>query len=110
MSRLFQPKFRLLGQLAKLEDVKIEFFFQIVTQFSPIMMFAGQHKILGSRGSHQLGPLCRIEEMCRELGPEFLVLEIGGEVLIHVVHDLHVPGIIRVTTVPLIPEPLKSYH
>ena len=71
------------------------------------MMFAGQHKIFGSRGSHQLGPLCRIEEMCRELGPELLVLKVGSEVLIHVVHDLHIPGIIRVTTVPLIPEPLE---
>ena len=70
------------------------------------MMFACQHKIFGPRGRHQLGPLCRIEEMCRELGPKLLILEVGGVVLGHVVHYLHVPGIIGITTVPLIPEPL----
>ena len=73
------------------------------------MMFAGQDEVLCSRGSHQLGPLCRIEEMRCELRPELLVLEVGGVVLGHVVHDLHVPCIVGVTPVPLIPEPLKSH-
>ena len=69
-------------------------------------MFAGQDEVLCSRGSHQLGPLCRIEEMRCELRPKLLVLEVGGVVLGHVVHYLHVPGVVGITTVPLIPEPL----
>ena len=72
------------------------------------MVFAGEDEVLGSTGGHQLCPGGRVEEMGRELGAELLVLEVGREMLLHELQDLHVTGVVGVSPVPLVPEPLHT--